>query len=169
MNMTCVSTRVGRPSSFRKPALCPSTARIRALASDTAATVARGTRRAREARPKTTSGPLIRGESSPYPTEHGSSINTAAFSETYLVLGLHLEKHFLRHRALNEAGAVVGEAGADAVGLFDHGCARTVTSRRPCHLVATHMASAVAVRYPRSRSGASRESASYPARRCLTA
>ena len=34
-------------------------------------------------------------------------VNTAAFSETYLVLGLHLEKHFLRHRALNEAGAVV--------------------------------------------------------------
>src|SRR5215467_10803674 len=46
-------------------------------------------------------------------------VNSSAFSKTYLVLGLHLEKHFLRHRALNEAGAVVGEAGADAVGLFD--------------------------------------------------
>ena len=102
-------------------------------------------------------------------SERHVRVNIAAFSETHLVLGLHLEKHFLRHRALNEAGAVVGEAGADAVGLFDHGCARTVTGRRPCHLVATHMASAVAVRYPRSRSGASRESASYPARRCLTA
>ena len=65
--------------------------------------------------------------------------------------------------------AVVGEAGADAVALFDHGCARTVTGQRPCHLVATHMASAVAARYPRARRGASRESASYPARRCLTA
>src|SRR5215475_16028355 len=48
-------------------------------------------------------------------------------------------------------------------------CARTVTGRRPCHLVATHMASAVAARYPRSRREANRESASYPARRCLTA
>ena len=46
---------------------------------------------------------------------------------------------------LNE-GAVVGEAGADAVAIFDHGCARTVIGQRPCHLVATHMASAVAAR-----------------------
>src|SRR5262249_49494764 len=38
----------------------------------------------------------------------------------------------------------VGEAGADAVALFDHGCAHIATGQRPCHLVATHMASAVA-------------------------
>ena len=43
-------------------------------------------------------------------------------------------------------GAVVGEVGADVVAIFDHGCARTVIGQRPCHLVATHMASAVAAR-----------------------
>jgi hypothetical protein len=36
--------------------------------------------------------------------------------------------------------------GADAVAIFDQGCARTVIGQRPCHLVATHMASAVAAR-----------------------
>jgi hypothetical protein len=45
-------------------------------------------------------------------------------------------------------GSVGGEAGADAVSLFDHGCARTVTGQSPCHLVPTDMASAMTVSFP---------------------
>ena len=63
----------------------------------------------------------------------------------------------IAHECLTE-GSVVAEAGADAVALFDHGWARTVTGQRPCHLVATHMASAVVARFPRSpRRGQSRK------------
>ena len=93
----------------------------------------------------------------------GAALNLGFPSSLGRLAGLPVARE-----CLNE-GAVVGEAGADAVALFDHGGARIVTDQRPCHLVATHMASAVAARYPRSRRGASRESASYPARRCLNA
>src|SRR5215472_18822841 len=98
-------------------------------------------------------------------TSSHSSARSAFILHARYIDASHLDRRtvgLIARECLTE-GAVVGQAGADAVAIFDHGCARTVTGRRPRHLVATRMASAVAARYLRSRRGANRESASYPA------